>query len=537
MDRLIGLGVVAAVGVGVLVAASLPAAGQVGGGAAPAPAPIEVRTDKGVVRGSVVETRRSFQGIPFAAPPIGPLRWKAPQLAAAWSGVRDTTRPRAICPQGGLTPGSDPGSGPGAGSDPSSEDCLFLNVTTPATITGRLPVMVFIPGGGFIVGSGSSYDPAPLVDQGRVIVVTLNYRLGPFGFLALPGLTAEGGASGMYGIQDQQAALRWVRANIANFGGDARNVTLFGESAGAESVCVHLVSPSSAGLFDRVASESGCNLAELDLKSAEARGTTIAASIGCTSGDVAACLRGKSTGELMAASPAGLVNGFNVVNGGAVLPKPVSVMMAERRIARVPLLVGSNHDEGRILVALGAFGTVNAENYEQTLRASFGANADAVLAEYPAAAYSSAALAYATIVGDSGFSCTTLRAGGLAAAAVPVYQYEFNDAAAPPPFPSNGDFPLGVTHGAELAYLFRQVSLNPEQQAAAARMVGYWTRFAATGNPNGAGAPGWPKITSAAPRLLSLETATARPIAAATFSTDHHCGFWAANQSPIPGTE
>ncbi|WP_158230481.1 carboxylesterase/lipase family protein [Pseudofrankia asymbiotica] len=482
-------------------------------------------TDKGRIHGAYAQTRRSFQGIPYAAPPVGPLRWKSPAPVAAWTGTRQATRPGSSCPQASGELGSVPSN---------NEDCLYLNVTTPKTITGKLPVMVFIHGGGFTSGSGSMYDPAPLVDRGKVIVVTLNYRLGVFGFLGLPQLSAEGGAhkSGLYGIEDQQAALRWVRANATAFGGDARNVTVFGESAGAGSACVQFVSPTAKGLFDKAMAQSGCNLAATSLSQGEARGTALTQAVGCTTGDVVACLRGKSVDELMARQAAGLASGFAPLYGGAALPDTVANLLARGSFARVPLLQGSNHDEGRIFVGTGALGTITAANYKQVIQLLWPWAADAVVAQYPLTAYPSPALAVATVLGDSQFSCRALRASELASSKTKVYQYEFNDTAAPSLAPPVDGFPFGVTHGVELYYLFNLGAppLNATQQASANRLIDYWTAFAKRGDPNSLFQPYWPAFSPGS-KIQSLLSTTAKTISSTTFSTDHHCAFW----QPISG--
>lgn len=518
-----GLVVPSAVVAGALfVAGCLPVGGPTGGGpgggptGGPVAAPLQVTTDHGDVRGAAVQAHRVFDGIPYAAPPVGDLRWKPPAPAQAWTGTRDATKPAASCPQPA-----------GLGSTgTTSEDCLFLNVTTPAAISTKLPVMVFLHGGGFTSGSGASYDPTPLVEKGQTVVVTPNYRLGALGFLATPALIAQGGDAGMYGIEDQQAALRWVRANITAFGGDPQNVTVFGESAGAVSSCVQLVSPSSVGLFDRVASQSGCALGGVDLQTASSRGSAIETAAGCTGAEALACMRGKTPQDLLKAIPSGALATFDAVYGGSVLPASVPTLLAQGKGSKTPLLVGTNHDEGRLL-ALVAGGSVDATTYPKTIQTSFGADAGAVLAEYPASAYSSPALAYATLIGDSQFSCRTLRQATSAATQRPVYQYEFDDTNVPSLIPDFlAPYPLGVTHGAELPYLFKQKTLNAAQQASSDRMIGYWTRFAATGDPNGAGASTWPAVTATDSHVLSLRSAAAQAIPTADFSTDHHCDFW-----------
>lgn len=461
----------------------------------------------------------SWKGIPFAAPPVGKLRWKAPAPVRPWAGVKDATQPGSSCPQGLFGLMAKPST--------TSENCLFLNVTAPAKLPAhkKLPVMVFIHGGGFSMGSGAYYDPTPLVEKGGVVAVTPNYRLGPFGFMATPELLKQGGDAGMYGVEDQQAALRWVKHNIAAFGGDPNNVTVFGESAGASSSCVHMVSPRSVGLFTRVAAESGCTLTGTSMATAEKAGTRIATKAGCTSGDVLGCLRGKSSDDIMNATPGNILGDWNVVYGGSVLPKPTITMFAEGKARRVPLLVGTNHDEGRLLIAFGPFGTIDSTTYPQIIKTDFGGNADKVLAQYPLSAYPSPTIAFATLFGDYQFSCNTLQAVQAQGSRAPVYHYEFNDTTAPNLIPdSYVPYPLGVSHGAELAYLFNLTSLNATQQANADKMIGYWARYGATGDPNGANASPWPQATTG--QMMSLQAGSDHATATAGFSADHHCGLW-----------
>src|SRR6516162_5507008 len=238
------------------------------------PAPLVVRTDKGAVRGVRASGAREFFGIPYAAPPVGALRWRPPRPAARWTGIRNATWPGPACAQTGSI-------ATGVITTSTSENCLYLNVYTPTVIgRGGLPVMVWIHGGGFTGGEGSIYDASKLAAKGHVIVVTINYRLGAFGFLALAGLDGQG-ASGDYGLMDQQAALRWAHRNARAFGGNPRDVTEFGESAGAASVCDNMASPAAAGLFARAIAESGCLLGGPSRQAAEAAGGTFAARLGC----------------------------------------------------------------------------------------------------------------------------------------------------------------------------------------------------------------------------------------------------------------
>jgi para-nitrobenzyl esterase len=233
-----------------------------------------VMTDDGPVRGLIAGNHREFLGIPYAAPPIGELRWKAPVSHAAWTAAWDATRFGPDCAQVSFVPGL---------ANHSSEDCLYLNVYVPNPARRHLPVMVWIHGGSFLVGSGEDADGSVLAAKGKVVVVTINYRLGPFGFLAHKSLEAENPhhLSGNYGLLDQQAALKWVRRNIAAFGGDLTRVTIFGESAGGISVCLQLTAPGADGLFQRAINESGpCQLVR-PIGQAQAQGDKLAAALGC----------------------------------------------------------------------------------------------------------------------------------------------------------------------------------------------------------------------------------------------------------------
>ena len=276
----VGLGLIAA---GALLAPTAAAGASAAVSHSPGARPLVVGTADGAVQGKATGPMDEFLGIPYAAPPVGPLRWRPPHPPAHWHGIRQATAFGPHCPQ--------PASAFGVAS--TSENCLYLNVFTPARIRPgqRLPVMVWVHGGEFLVGESNDYNPAGLVRHG-VIVVTLNYRLGAFGFLADKALAAgRAGSSGNYGLMDQQAALRWVQGNIGRFGGDARNVTVFGESAGGLSVLAQLASRGARGLFARAIAESGTyNLIQQPLATAEAAGRTFAAKVGCTS-KIAACLR------------------------------------------------------------------------------------------------------------------------------------------------------------------------------------------------------------------------------------------------------
>ncbi|MFB9838567.1 carboxylesterase/lipase family protein [Actinoallomurus acaciae] len=493
--------------------------------------PSVVRVRDGLVRGSVGAGYRQFDGIPYAAPPVGDLRWTPPQAPQPWSGVRAATEPRSSCPQTAGFLGD-------AASD--DEDCLYLNVTTPANSDGkRLPVMFWIHGGGFYSGSGSLYGAQRLATAGNVVVVTLNYRLGVFGFLDHPALDRAGGESGDYGIEDQQAALRWVRRNAAAFGGDAGNVTLFGESAGGVSTCAQLAAPASAGLFRRAIVQSGpCTMASewpyadgswvvRPRATAEKQGEDVAARLGCEQ-DTVACLRGKSVADLLDASDGG--QGYGPAAGGGVLPLSPKTALATGRFNRVPVIHGTTHDEHRTFVAaIETFTghTATAADYRQDIEDFFGKDkAAAVLKEYPVDAYESPSVALSTVWTDSAWACTALDTDRLLSARVPTYAYEFSDSTAP--WASDGSspsFPTGAFHASELQYLFDdeqfRTPLNAGQRQLSDQMIRYWTNFARTGDPNGGGTTAWPRFAGTAVRSLSTGGD-----AQADLSSEHHCGFW-----------
>src|SRR5690348_16682551 len=307
-------------------------AGAVASGAA---GPV-VTTGDGAVRGTTAGTVAEFLGIPYAAPPTGNLRWRPPASPAGWRGVRDATQFGPSCPQT---------AGPFLPPGTISEDCLYLNVYAPTAGNndqGGRPVLVWIHGGGLVQDGSRNYDGTRLAAAGAV-VVTINYRLGALGFLAHPALAARpGGPAGNYGLMDQQAALRWVRANIGRFGGNPHNVTIAGESAGGLSVLAHLVSRGSRGLFQRAIVESGAfALNQQSLATAEAAGKAFAAKAGCPD-QTAACLRRLPVTDLVKNFPGFAIPG---VVDGKVLTQPIGRALARGRFAHVPVLNGSNHDE------------------------------------------------------------------------------------------------------------------------------------------------------------------------------------------------
>jgi para-nitrobenzyl esterase len=487
-------------------------------------------TDRGFVRGIQASGVRQFLGVPYAAAPVGDLRWRPPQQHARWRGIRDATRFGAHCPQ---TAGA-------FGQASTSEDCLFLNVFSPAR-TGeeeessrRSPVMLWIHGGALVVGESNDYDPARLVAQG-VVVVTINYRLGALGFLAHPALTAESRrrSSGNFGVMDQQAALRWVQRNIRSFGGDPEEVTIFGESAGGLSVHSQLASPLAAGLFDRAIVESGAYmLNQPSLATAQTAGEAFATRAGCAD-QTSACLRGLSVQTILAKQGGG-TNGLNV--DGFVLPSSIGAALQSGSFNHVPVIEGSNHDEWRLFVAQAEVATgrpLTAARYVQAIAATLGvppSTAAAIAAAYPLGGFSSPSVALGAVGTDAIFACNARKAAGLLSQHVPTYQYEFSDPNAPMRFFPPVSFPTGAYHAAEIQYLFNlngtpvpSPGLTADQGRLSQAMVRYWTRFARTGNPNSSQTPAWPRY-DASQRFQSLLPPT--PSAATGFGVEHQCSFW-----------
>lgn len=511
--------------------------------------PAVVRTETGLVRGTLHKDYRLFQGIPYAAPPVGALRWGSPRPAARWTGVRDATRPGPSCAQAMDFIGDKPST---------AEDCLYLNVTTPRRPdpfrTKQLPVMVWIHGGGFLGGSGAIYGAERLAAKGDVMVVTFNYRLNALGFLAHPAL--NGGparhGSGNFGIEDQQAALRWVRANAASFGGDPRNVTLFGESAGGMSSCVHLTAPGSRGLFERVIMQSGpCTLrwpwapssAGPDAETwrpkpraqAEKQAIEIATAAGCADlRTAAACLRSKPVSVLLkAVGPRGLAPAY----GGGVLPRDPVRELRSGTFAQVPVMHGITRDE-HVTFQVGfdaeAGGPIARKDYPAVLGKFLGLNEKQtakVIRRYPLSDYrGSTSWAMASTLTDWAWACPAVEMNRLLGRHVPTYAYEFADRTAPwfkeaPP----QSYPTGAYHAGELQYLFSRAyagrDLSPEQRQLSDEMIGYWTRFAHDGNPDGDQAAEWSPYSASRGQVLSLAPGQGG-IAEANLAREHRCDFW-----------
>ena len=535
---------VAAVGVVALAAVSLPAALLAAAGSTGAEPPEPpgrptriVNTGSGAVRGLHTGDVAAFLGVPYAAPPVGDLRWRPPRPARSWQGTRDCFSYGPSCPQGSTPVAALP--------DSQSEDCLYLNIWSPGlSPRARRPVMVWIHGGGFVSGSGSlpGAGGARLAASQRVVVVSINYRLGVFGFFAHKGLSAESphGVSGNYGLQDQMAALRWVRDNIAAFGGDPDRVTIFGQSAGGQSVMAHLVSPLSAGLFSAAIAESpryqdhGVGTWNtLDLATQELEGEWLSESLGVPDGpgEVEALRRVTAARLLRAAAPAPqpwpllfvqpTMPSYQPVVDGWVLPEEEWELLRQGRFNRVPLVVGTNLDECNMWTASVKPSAADAVARAAQARVRWftGPDYPALARRFPASVYGGELPATSRMMTELEFAAPARYAARcLARAGVPAYLYLF---ARTPPGSA-----CGAHHGAELAYIFdslgsvaaagRAGSQSPQgpvsggmpasaDQELSSRVMRYWARFAATGDPNAAGQPVWPRYDPVRDRLLVLD--------------------------------
>jgi len=453
-----------------------------------------VQTKNGPISGKTEAGVRIYLGIPFAAPPVGDLRWKPPQPFKSCKKVRDCTEFGPACPQ--------PKARPNLGK--TSEDCLYLNVWTPAkSADEKLAVMVFIHGGAFLVGAGSEkiYDPINIVKKG-VVAVTINYRLGPFGFLAHPLLAKESphGVSGNYGFIDQVAALKWVKQNIAAFGGNPNNVTIFGESAGALSIATHMISPLSKGLFHRAICESGAGFGHHYLFP-KASGSMREA---LETGKQAEKLLGADTLGAMRAVPAdellkkinpyyGLFDErleFQLVYDGWVIPDDPAALLSQGKLHDVPIIVGSNADEGSLF--LDDAGKISAEKYKAWLKDNFGDRAKEVFALFPAEKDEEIGRAYTKLLALACFAEPgRYLARSMEKINANAYLYQFTR------IPNTEDGKqFGAYHGIDLGYVFGNLDKSEgydEKDFELSNMImDYWVTFAKTGNPNGPGRPNWP---------------------------------------------
>lgn len=468
-----------------------------------------VRTDAGPVRGTVEDGITIYKGIPFAAPPVGDLRWRAPQPHVPWKEVLNADKFGPACMQVPIVM-------PALGLEPLTvnEDCLYLNVWTPAkTPKDKVPVMVWIYGGGFTIGgtSMSQYDGRNLAKKG-VVLVSIAYRLGQLGFLASPELSKEqGGHSGNYGLMDQIAGLQWVKKNIGAFGGDTHRVTIFGESAGGISVSMLSASPLAKGLFTGAISESGGNFGPerhaneggtnmVSLAAAEKSGAAYLSKLGATS---IVDARKKTAGEILKASPAGLGGGPWPIFDGYVLLGDQYKLYEEGKYNDTPILVGTNSDEGALFVA-----TTTSAAYQSQIKAGYGDYADKILAAYPGDTDAHALRSARDMFRDATFAWPTWAWARLQSKTGKgkVYVYDFSHR---PPYPNAPQFKdWGAAHGGEIGFVFENFSQAmpavPADLKVSDEVSSYWTNFAKTGDPNGAGLPNWPAFTNANQQVMDL---------------------------------
>lgn len=510
--------------------------------AGPAFAPAIFHTDKGDLRCSLTEGQAACLGVPYAAPPVGERRFRPPAPAASWPGRREATRFGDPCLQS---------ANAYVARQQGSEDCLYLNIYVPpaAQTGGALPVMVWLHGGGFISGSGNAFNGAYLAKTAHAIVVTVNYRLGPFGWLALASLTAENraGVAGNYGLLDSLAALQWVQRNAANFGGDPHRVTLFGQSAGGEQTLALVASPYAAGLFQRAISMSApASLSLPTLSKVEPKRAAFLKAVGCI--DPArqpACLRHVDAQKLLDAAheswnliaDGGLA--WTPTVDGAVLPDQWLKLFQSGRFNHVPLMLGHTRDEGRLFVAIFD----NAQNRPMTetevrdiAQANFHAASYFILQQYPPQAFKTPGEQMAAILVDAQFVAGQTDDRQALARFTPVYAYESCDPAAAESHVHARFNQIGCGHDSDLGSLFqwddfggRRPNFSPQQQALAETMGRYWGAFAATGDPNTAGLPHWPRQLSGEAPVMVLGSAASggvHAISGQTYETEHKTAFW-----------
>lgn len=472
----------------------------------------EVTIENGKLQGTTNEDHsvRMFKGIPFAAPPVGDLRWKAPQPATNWSGVRQADKFGSACLQTNVF-----GDIYFRDAQPS-EDCLTLDIWIPAkSASTKIPVIVWFYGGGFVAGSASEprYDGENLAKKG-VIIVNPNYRLGVFGFFSHPELSNESGrnASGNYGLLDQVAALQWVVKNIAAFGGDPRNITIAGESAGSLSVSALMASPLSRNLFQKAIGESGAffpsgpsaGMRLHPVVDTQQSGVKFAESVGAKS---LAEMRAKPGDELLqAAAKLGRGFGFGPNIDGYFLPTDVLSVYAKGVQSHVPLLAGWNADEGKMFVLM-APQKPTAKSFAEQAQGRFGDQAAEFLKLYPAATDQEAVLSAEALSGDDFIAFSTWKWIDMQrkTGTSPVYEYRFEQVPAVKPGAMIGPVPAaeaGSRHACEIEYVFQTlksqegVSWTDEDFRVSEAMASYWVNFAKTGNPNSSGLPDWPKYDS-----------------------------------------
>lgn len=486
--------------------------------------PLLVKTAQGNVQGTQSGNVAVFMGVPYAAAPVGALRWKPPAAAPVRTTAYAAQKAPSTCT--------------------ASEDCLYLNIYKPASArsTSKLPVVMWIHGGGLGAGTANDFDGSALANDNGVVVVAINYRLGAFGFLAHPALTSEGGGtSGNYGMLDQQAAMAWIRSNIDGFGGDKANLTIFGQSAGGYSVYTHLASPSAAGLFDKAVASSGAYMrVQPTLATAETFGQTDASRWGCTGSTdaVLACLRALPMAT--ARGGTGPVGGvWTPVIDGKLLRESTTEAFAAGRFNKMPTIVGSNRNEATTAAKNFASAPLTSTNWSfvaaSVIKVTTGSD---IAAHYDINSYAVPTRAFTDAYGDYRFFCGTVAEAQNIAQWVPQsWSYEFaeqNPAQAIPgadpatsPGPELAFYgPWGDFHSSDLSYWFGQFRTQDQTAsnlALSATMRGYLGNFAHSGSPNGSGLPAWKTVTANSGKVMTFASPLVQDMDA---STPHKCPYW-----------
>lgn len=490
-------------------------------GVANDPSAPRVTTLSGVVEGASSGAVDRFLGIPYAAPPVGDRRWRPPAPAGSWRGVKEATSYGAPCLQ--------------PYRPDASEDCLYLNVYRPSDRTSkRLPVLFWIHGGGFSNGSGDEHNGALLAEANNIVVVSINYRLGAFGFLNFPGLSADG--SGNFGLLDQIAALRWTKQNIGRFGGDPKRITISGLSAGGHSVCALLASPDTRGLMNGAIIHSGGCPSHTPAES-EADSRRFVADAGCEgAADEVACLRELSSAEVLTDSArfrGGILSGPLPTAGVPELPIAPQKAIRTGRYNKVPILMGSTKDEVRGWAY--PFARATEAQYRASLDYLFGDRAEDVLKAYPWDDFPStdtAAYALGAVWTDSSVfyglgGCQYADLADQIARRQPAtYLYRFDAPRLSTNPPNPGAFDPGAGHGADQAYIWptAESRYSPDQVQLSMEMVRYWGAFVRTGHPTASGQATWPSVRK--DKVMILRPGGSSAVDRADFDRAHHCDLW-----------
>jgi len=491
--------------------------------------PTLVKLDSGFIRGIEKDNLLSFKGIPYAAAPVGKLRWMPPQQHASWTYILDATSYGNVCPQN-----NDLGVFGKAGGQ---EDCLNLNVFVgkEALESGKkLPVFFWIHGGSLWVGAGQDYDPTKLALDGQAVVVTINYRLGLLGYFAHPELEEQGAN---FGFMDQQLALDWVQRNISAFGGDPDNVTISGESSGGNSVMSHIVAPGSAGKFQHAIAMSGAAVilkyptfgAPKPLSYAEELAARFASENGCDNDQAVQCLQNLPVGQVLATQTPYLVN--QLIVDGKQFPEHPADALKNGHFNHVTFVNGTTRDEGSFFAGFVENETgavLTPESFQATMRTFYDNLTDEVIKEYPLSDYLTPSNALAASVTDMQFACPAQTINGWVARQMPTYAYEFADRTAPS-YLEPTTFSLGAAHTYELPYLFPgfhggagiPVTLNSQQQALSDKMVRFWANAGDIDDVS----QGWPQYDPAQSNYMTF--VLPQPVVRSMqFAREHHCDFW-----------